>query len=88
MRVRTLTAVFLAIGVSSAASAIFHEIKVKEVFAGSAAHPNAQYIVVQAYSADQDTVTGHSVRTFNAAGASTRDVHFSPGPVAERRSTR
>jgi cysteine-rich repeat protein len=57
--------------------AAFHEIHVQEVFAGSAAHPNAQYVFLQAYSSNQNAVTGHSVLTFNAAGAPTGTFTFS-----------
>jgi cysteine-rich repeat protein len=61
------------------ASAAFHFIHVKEVFAGSQAHPNAQYILLQAYDGGQNFVTGHSVQTFDAAGVSTGTFTF-PGP--------
>ena len=63
---------------SKPAAAAFHEIKVKEVFAGSAAHPNAQYVLLQAYSGDQNLVNGHSVLTFNADRHADRHVHV-PG---------
>jgi cysteine-rich repeat protein len=62
------------------ATAAFHEIHVKEVFAGSQAHPNAQYVLLQAYSLGQNAVTGHSVTTFDILGASTGTFTF-PGPV-------
>jgi cysteine-rich repeat protein len=81
MRLRILMAVLLATGVSSFAFATFHDIKVKEVFAGSAAHPNAQYVLIQAFFASQNSLTGHSVLTFDAAGAPTGTFTF-PGPVS------
>ncbi len=65
---------------SRPAFAAFHAIKVKEVFAGSAAHPNAQYILLQAYSSGQNALTGHSVQTYNAAGTPTGTFTFT-GPV-------
>lgn len=65
---------------ASPGSAAFHEIKVKEVFAGSAAHPNAQYVVLQAYTQFQSSVSGHSVLTFDELGAPTGTFTF-VGPV-------
>jgi cysteine-rich repeat protein len=78
MRTRTRLVLGLALAVvaSTPASAAFHEIRVKEIFAGSAAHPNAQYVLLQAYSSNQNTVTGHSVLTFDAAGAPTGTFTF------------
>ena len=61
---------------SKPALATFHEIKVKEVFAGSAAHPTAQYVMIQAYAGGQNFLTGHSVLTFDATGASTGTFTF------------
>jgi cysteine-rich repeat protein len=69
----------LALAESKPASAIFHDISVKEVFAGSAAQPNAQYVLLQAYSGGQNSVSGHSVLTFNAAGGATGTFTFVGG---------
>jgi cysteine-rich repeat protein len=76
MRTRLSAIGFVAVLAASPAFAIFHEIKVKEVFAGSAAHPNAQYVLLQAYTANQNAVMGHSVLTFDAAGAPTGPFTF------------
>jgi cysteine-rich repeat protein len=82
MRFRTGLALglLLVVAESKPAFAIFHQIKVKEVFAGSAAHPTAQYVLLQAYTANQDEVDGHSVLTFDATGAPTGTFTF-PAPV-------
>jgi cysteine-rich repeat protein len=61
---------------SKPALATFHEIKVKEVFAGSAAHPTAQYVMIQAYAGGQDQLGTHSVLTFDAAGNPTGTFTF------------
>ncbi len=81
MRSRISALVAAAVLAAAApASAAFHEIHVKEVFAGSQAHPNAQYVLLQAYSLGQSAVTGHSVTTFDILGASTGTFTFL-GPV-------
>lgn len=54
--------------VSAKASASFHLMKVVEVFAGSAAHPNSSYVQLQMYSPGQNLVTGHFVHVFAANG--------------------
>jgi hypothetical protein len=54
--------------VSAKASASYHEIKVVEVFAGSAAAPNASYVQLQMYSAGQNFVGGKVLHVYNAAG--------------------
>jgi MYXO-CTERM domain-containing protein len=42
---------------------------VVEVFAGSAAAPNASYVQLQMYSAGQNFVGGHTVHVYDATGA-------------------
>jgi cysteine-rich repeat protein len=71
-----LSCLALALAVSTPAHAIFHDIAVKEVFAGSLAAPNAQYVLLQAYSPGQNVVSGHSVLTFDAAGNPTGTFTF------------
>lgn len=53
------------------ASATFHLMLVREVYPGSAAEPNAEYVELQMYAPGQNLVAGHVVRTYNAAGALT-----------------
>ena len=78
MRRKTGYALGLLLIVVSAkpALATFHEIKVKVVFAGSPAHPTAQYVMIQAYAGGQNFLTSHSVLTFDAAGNSTGTFMF------------
>ena len=80
MRLRLPALAAASLLLSSPAFAAFHEIKIKEVFAGSEAHPTAQYVILQAYSLGQNAVTNHSVTTFDAAGAPTGTFTF-PGPM-------
>ena len=68
MRFRLPALAFAALLAAGNASAIFHEIMVKEVFTGSVAAPNAHYIVLQAWAASQNAVDGHSVTIFDAEG--------------------
>jgi len=82
MRSRISAFALAALLSTAPASAAFHFIHVKEVFAGSQAHPNAQYILLQAYDGGQNFVAGHSVQTFDAAGVSTGTFTFpGPGPL-------
>jgi MYXO-CTERM domain-containing protein len=55
--------------VSAKASAMYHEMKVVEVFAGSAAAPTASYVQLQMYSAGQSFVGGHVLHVYDATGA-------------------
>jgi MYXO-CTERM domain-containing protein len=50
------------------ASASFHLMKVVEVFPGTPAAPQAQYVVIQMYSGNQNFVSGHSIFVYDAAG--------------------
>lgn len=50
------------------ALASFHLMKIVEVFAGTAASPNAQYVVLQMYSSGQNSVGGTNIIVYNAAG--------------------
>ncbi len=78
MRFRLPALAFAALLAASNASAIFHEIMVKEVFTGSVAAPNAHYIVLQAYAMSQNSVDGHSVTIFDAEGRSSARSRSTP----------
>ncbi len=47
------------------------------MFAGSAAAPNAQFVVLQAWASGQNFVNGHSLLTYDATGAPTGTFTFS-----------
>ena len=51
------------------AHANFHLMKVVEVFAGAPASPDAQYVVIQMYVADQGALSGHKLFVYDATGA-------------------
>ncbi len=69
LRSLALSATLFAVALAPAsASASFHFMKIVEVFAGTAAAPNAQYVVLQMYAAGQNMVGTHSIIVYNAAG--------------------
>jgi hypothetical protein len=59
-------AAIVALAIPATASATFHEILVREVYAGGAA--NDSYIVLQAYAGGQNLLNGHSVTAYSASG--------------------
>ncbi len=60
----------------------FHLMKVVEVFPGTAASPNAQYIVLQMYTGGQNVLGGHSLTVFNAAGTLVTTLTFPAMPAS------
>lgn len=52
-----------------AASATFHLMLIREVYPGSAANPNAEYVELQMYSPGQTLLAGHVIRTYSASGS-------------------
>jgi hypothetical protein len=66
--------------VPSPAWAIFHLIKVSEVYGGGGATPaDAQYVELQAFSSGQNAVSSHSAIFYNAAGNEVGRVTFPAG---------
>src|SRR5688572_10968402 len=53
---------------SQPAHASFHLMMIREVFAGSAAQPNAHFVELQMHSSGQNFVDGKQVKIFDAAG--------------------
>jgi hypothetical protein len=51
------------------ASAIFHLMKVREVYPGSAAAPTSDFVVLQMTSSGQNFVGGHEITTYGASGS-------------------
>lgn len=51
------------------AHAVFHLMKVTEVFAGTTEVPNAQFVELQMYAGSQQFVAGHDIVVFDASGA-------------------
>jgi hypothetical protein len=69
MRLRALWFLLLALAVlpQREARAAFHFMKVVEVFPGTAADPNAQFIELQMWFDGQNLVSGHSTYVYDAA---------------------
>ncbi len=61
---------------SAPALASFHEMSIREVFAGSASEPDAQYVMLQMYSAGQNFVSSHSVTVYNRNNVSVGTYTF------------
>ena len=55
--------------VAPSASATFHEMSIREIYAGSAEHPNAQYVELQMWRAGQNFVGGHVLLTYGPGGS-------------------
>lgn len=60
-------AVTLTLGAAPAA-ATFHLMQIREVYPGSAAAPEANYIELQMWASGQNLVEGHVLRSYDAAG--------------------
>ena len=58
------------------AHADFHFMKIVELFSGTAAAPNAQYIVLQMYVSGQQFVAGHEVEIYDANGTQAASFAF------------
>lgn len=72
----TLIAVLTALALqalSASALATFHEMSIREVYAGT---PESQYVELQMWAAGQNLVGGHVLKTYNATGAVTSTSTF------------
>ena len=71
-RARAVATVWLVVGglavVAQPAHASFHEMMIREVFAGSATHPSAHFVELQMHASGQNFVGGKQVKIFDAAG--------------------
>jgi len=70
------------------ALATFHLMKIREVYPGSSASPEAEYVELEMYAAGQNLVAGHSLDFFDAAGAQVASASFGANvPNAANQST-
>lgn len=51
------------------ALATFHEMMIREVYPGSAAHPNSEYAELQMWSPGQNLVGGHQISVYSKSGS-------------------
>ncbi|NUS61100.1 MAG: hypothetical protein HOQ01_09145 [Lysobacter sp.] len=68
LRIGALIAAIAFTGLIGSAQATFHLIKIAEIFPGTAASPNAQYIVLQMYANGENLVANHNFTYYNASG--------------------
>jgi hypothetical protein len=62
-------AVFIALAASAPpASATFHEVMIREAYPGSSSKSDSEYVELQAWSAGQNFVQGHSISLFSSTG--------------------
>ncbi len=59
------------------AQATFHEMMVREVYPGSLAQPNSEYVELQMWSAGQNLVGGHTISVYDGSGAPVGGATFS-----------
>lgn len=62
--------------IAPTAEASFHLVQVREVYPGSAANPDAEYVELQMWSGGQNHVAGHSVRGYDAGGTAASPSPF------------
>jgi hypothetical protein len=65
-----------ALVATTPAAATFHLMKIREVYPGSSASPEAEYVELQMYASGQNLVGGHSVDFLNAAGTQVATATF------------
>ena len=76
---RTLLALSIAtasLAAAAPASASFHLMKVREVYPGSSASPEAEYVELQMYASGQRFVAGHSLVFLDPAGTQVGTATF------------
>jgi hypothetical protein len=68
-------------GFASTASATFHLIKVRELFPGTVAQPDSDYVELQAYSAFQNQVYAGRLQVYNPDGSLASSFMPPPPPL-------
>jgi cysteine-rich repeat protein len=65
---------------ASPLSANFHFMNIVQVFGGSAAAPDAQYVMLQMWTGGQNVVGGHELTIYNGDGSVAVTLPFPPSP--------
>jgi hypothetical protein len=70
LRLAAMLALLVGAGTIAAGSvsATFHEISIREIYPGSIAQPESQYVELQMWSPGQNFVANHFLRTYNTGG--------------------
>ena len=71
-----LSLVTLSAFAAAPAAAAFHLVALREIYPGSTASPDSEYVELQAYAAGQNFVRGHSISFFDAGGAMLGTARF------------
>jgi hypothetical protein len=58
------------------ASATFHRMMIREVYAGSVTHPDSEYVELQMWASGQNFVDGHTIGFYNASGGPVGSATF------------
>jgi hypothetical protein len=66
----------LALAWPGAALATFHEMSIRELYPGSLAQPESEYVELQMWAPGQNLVGGHVLKTYNAGGGVTSSNTF------------
>lgn len=66
--IAAIIALGVALLVAPPAEATFHLMSIREVYPGSAAHPDSGYVELQMYAAGQNHVGGHALTVYSAGG--------------------
>jgi hypothetical protein len=74
--------------VAASASATFHMIKVREVFPGTTAEPDSDYVELQAFSPFQNQVQFGQMQVYNANGTAAGSTFTPAGPLANNQDQR
>jgi hypothetical protein len=69
------------------ASATFHEMSIREIYAGSAEHPNAEYVELQMWRSGQNFVGGHDLLAYGPAGSPKENFLAADVPSGANQST-
>jgi hypothetical protein len=67
--VAAIGTVALALLLAQPALATFHEMMIREVYPGSAAHLNSEYVELQMWAPGQNLVDGHQISVYSASGS-------------------
>ncbi len=76
----TCSLVAASFAIATPAHALFHLMKLTEVFAGTSSQPTAQFIEMQMFAANQRFLASHEVVVYDASGAEKATYTFT-GPV-------
>ena len=84
MRSRIAAFFLAALAAAAPAFASFHLMRIMEVFPGTVSAPDAQYVMIRSYAANQTFLTSHKIHVYDALGT---EVSGSPFTFTTSQST-